>query len=288
MANSKQLRLRSVVGKIGVTAGVLLFCTAHILPIAELNGIIRHDVGIQKYLDLGNQPEFDCVGRYSEAIESTDYAVGVLISPQWVLTASHFVQDSSFWKFGDRFYKTKRIVKHPKLKPGDEEVQWNGWDMALIELEEAVLDIEPAERYYGDKELGQIITKVGYGYIGNGKAGMVSPRKQEKLAGQNTVDAIGGTFENRDFRTDVMVCDFDSPESSEYNHFGSATPLALEIGGSKGDSGGGVFMEINGQSLLVGIVSGALNREIKYGAVLALARVSTANQWIDSVISETE
>ncbi|WP_337251666.1 hypothetical protein [Maribacter halichondriae] len=158
--------------------------------------------------------------------------------------------------------------------------------MALIELDEPVQDMVPAKRYYGNKELGQTITKIGYGFIGNGKTGMDDPRKQEKLGGQNVVDAIGGTFENREFSTNVMVCDFDSPDTPEFNHFGSPIPLELEIGGSKGDSGGGVFMEVDGQMVFVGIVSGALNREIKYGAVMALVRVSRANEWIDSVIVE--
>ena len=247
-------------------------------------GIIRHDVAIEKYRKLGNRVEFKCVGRYSESKESKDYAVGVLISPKWVLTAAHFVQDSSVWKFGDNFYKTKRIVRHPKLKPNAQETQWTGYDMALIELEQSVLDVKPAKRYYRGKEMGQIITKVGYGFVGNGIYGMDSPRKQEKLGGQNVVDAIGGTFENRKFSTNVMVCDFDNPENDELNYFGSPIPLELEIGGSKGDSGGGVFMKDKGKLVLVGIVSGALNRQIKYGSVMALARVSKANEWIDSII----
>jgi len=249
-------------------------------------GIIRHDVAIKKYIELGQKPEFNCVGRYSESLESNDYAVGVLISPVWVLTAAHFVQDTSFWKFGNDFYKTKKIIKHPKLKPNSRETQWNGWDMALIELDKPVLNITPAKRYYGNNELGQIITKVGYGFIGNGETGMDTPRNQKRLGGQNIIDAIGGTFENREFSTNVMVCDFDSPDNPEMNQFGSSIPLQLEIGGSKGDSGGGVFMEKNGEKFLVGIVSGALNRNIEYGSVMALARVSKANEWIDSVIDQ--
>lgn len=266
---------------------IMLLTTTSFAPTrtTELNGIIRHDVLIEKYRELGNQAKFDCVGRYSISEESTDYAVGVLIGSKLVLTAAHFVKDSSVWKFGDRFYRTKRVVKHPELKPGAEETQWEGCDMALVELEIPVKDIAPAKRYYGDKELGNTITKIGYGFIGNGKTGLAQPRVQEKLGGQNVVDAIGGTFEDREFSSNVMVCDFDSHESPEYNHFGSPTPLELEIGGSKGDSGGGVFMEENGDIFLVGIVSGGLNRQIKYGSVMALARVSTANRWIDSVIS---
>jgi hypothetical protein len=84
------------------------------------------------------------------------------------------------------------------------------------------------------------------------------------------------------------VFDFDAPDSTALtsNKFGSAAPLELEIGGSKGDSGAGVFATINGKLMLIGIVSGALNRQIRYGAVAALARVSSANLWIDSVVSD--
>jgi hypothetical protein len=247
-------------------------------------GIIRHDVDIAKYREMGRQSDFECVGRYSISETEEDYAVGVLITSHWVLTAAHFVQDSSVWKFGDNFYRTKRIIKHPKIEPNAEETQWNGWDMALVELENPVVNIKPAERYRGNEELGRTMTKLGYGFIGNGKAGLSTPRTQEKLGGQNIVDAIGGIFEDREFSTSVMVCDFDNPENAESNHFGSPIPLELEIGGSKGDSGGGVFMEDNGTTVLVGIVSGALNRQIKYGSVMALARVSKANEWIDSVV----
>ena len=248
-------------------------------------GMIRHDSDIQKYRDLGNRFEYKCVGRYAVSEDSKDFAAGVLIAPKWVLTAAHFVQSPSVWKFGNSYYKTKRIIKHPNLKPDAQETQWNGWDMALIELEHPVLDIKPALRYRGNEELGKIITKIGFGNVGNGLLGLSTPRIQERLGGQNVVDAIGGIFEGRRFSKNVMVCDFDNPDNSELNHVGSSIPLELEIGGSKGDSGGGIFMNYNKQEVLVGIVSGALNRHIKYGSVMALARVSKANDWIDSTIS---
>ncbi|MEM9141513.1 MAG: trypsin-like serine protease [Bacteroidota bacterium] len=249
-----------------------------------LFGIIRHDVPLSQYREMGARPDFKCVGRYSISETAKAYAAGVLIAPRWVLTAAHFVQDSSVWKFGEHFYATKKIVKHPQRRPNAEETQWNGWDMALVELKKPVLDIIPAVRYRGNTELGKTITKLGYGFLGDGQRGLSSPRSQEKLGGQNVVDAIGGTFEGRRFSTNVMICDFDDPKNPGTNQWGSPIPLELEIGGSKGDSGGGVFMEENGKTVLVGIVSGALNRRIKYGSVMALARVSTASVWIDSVI----
>ena len=254
-----------------------------IVFIIATSGIIRHDKDIQRYIDVGASSEFDCVGRYTTIRDSSNYAAGVLISSNWVLTASHFVEDSSLWKFKNHFYRTKRIVKHPKLVSGSSELQWTGWDLALIELESPVIDVIPANRYRGSGEKGQVISKIGYGFVGNGKLGMAAPRFQQRLGGKNVIDAIGGNFEGREFTTDVMVCDFDSPETDTLNRFGSAKPLDLEIGGSKGDSGGGIFMNNNGRQELVGIVSGALNRQIKYGSVMALARVSRANHWIDTI-----
>jgi secreted trypsin-like serine protease len=254
----------------------------------KVTGIIRHDVDIERYRELGRMPEFSCVGRYSSTIASDDYAAGVLIDKRWVLTASHFIGDSSVWMFGDKYFKSKRIIIHPKIEPGASERQWTGWDLALIELAEPVTHIKPASRYYGTAEVGSIITKIGYGYIGDGVHGMKSPRESERLGGRNTIDAAGGMFESRTFSADVLVFDFDSPISNSSNKFGSAVPLDLEVGGSKGDSGAGVFGQFDNEWKLVGIVSGALNREIKYGSVAALARVSSANEWIDSVINTSE
>lgn len=249
-------------------------------------GMIRHDVSIERYRELGRRPEFKSVGRYSPSVDSDDYAAGVLISKQWVLTAAHFPDGISVWHFGSSFYRTKRIIRHPKLKPGAVEAQWNGWDLALVELDRPVEDVQPAIRYRGREEVGAVVTKVGYGNVGDGLNGLKSPATQERLGGQNVIDAAGGTVELREFGIDVLVFDFDSPLSPASSRFGSPEPLECEIGGSKGDSGGGVFMQHDGKWQLVGIVSGALNRQIKYGSMAALARISSANAWIDSVIAK--
>ena len=280
--------------------GIALACTSSILILLTAyvwqtdahtyttTGIIRHDTDINKYRELGNRPDFKCVGRYSSSEDSDDYAAGVLISPRWVITAAHFVDDSSVWLFGGAYYNSKQIIKHPKLStvPSDRKAQWDGWDLALVELGKPVLNVVPAVRYEGRSELESVVSKIGYGYLGDGVKGMKSPPYQERLGGQNTIDAIGGTVEGIALGPDVLLCDFDSPETDEFNKLGSSTPLELEIGGSKGDSGGGIFLQENGNWQLAGIVSGAMSRDITYGSIMTLARVSSANAWIDSVLYE--
>ena len=97
-------------------------------------GVIRHDVPLSLYRDLARQSDFMAVGRHTDSPESDDYAAGVLVAPGWVLTAAHFVGETSFWTFGEQQFRGVRVIRHPKLEPGATETQWTGWDMALVEL----------------------------------------------------------------------------------------------------------------------------------------------------------
>lgn len=269
---------------------LILICSSFCLRNLRTAGIIRHDTNINEYRKIAAQPQFDCVGRYSNKEESKDYAVGVLIADNWVLTAAHFVENPSVWLFGNQYYKTQKIFRHPELDllSNDRPAQWDGVDLALIKLDRKVKGVRPVKLYKGESELGMTVTKVGYGNIGNGLKGQYHPITQERLGGNNVIDQIGGEINGINLSTDVLVCDFDNPSADSLNNLGSPIPLPLEIGGSKGDSGGGVFYCRGKKCQLVGIVSGALNRQIKYGSLMAFARVSTARDWIEEVISKNK
>ncbi|MEZ5391559.1 MAG: trypsin-like serine protease [Bryobacterales bacterium] len=118
-------------------------------------GMIRHDVPQSLYRDLAKQSDFVSVGRYSDSPDSNDYAAGVLVAPRWVLTAAHFVGETSFWTFGEQQFRGIRVIRHPKLERGATETQWTGWDMALVELDRPVTHIKPAERYRGCADVSQ-------------------------------------------------------------------------------------------------------------------------------------
>lgn len=150
-------------------------------------GVVRHDVELERYRELGRRPEFASVGRYSTSRTSDDYAAGVLIAPNWVLTAAHFPEDGGVWLFGSETYEIKRIVRHPQLVPGAGEQQWTGWDLALVELEKPVVGPTPAARYRGNAEVEKLVTKIGYGYLGDGVNGLKAPPIAERLAGNNEI-----------------------------------------------------------------------------------------------------
>ena len=123
---------------------------------------------------------------------------------------------------------------------------------------------------------------------GTGSSGATTFFDGLKRAGENMVDSVyktpGGS--NR-----ILLADFDSGLSSD-NSYGSKSPLAHESLIAPGDSGGGLFEDFNGQSLLTGITSfgwGRLdgNSNSDYGDVGGWTRVTYFNSWIDSVINQT-
>src|SRR5690606_14756158 len=52
-------------------------------------GIFRHDVSIQKYTELANQAQFDCVGVARDNRNSKVIGSCVLIGERFVLSAAH-------------------------------------------------------------------------------------------------------------------------------------------------------------------------------------------------------
>ncbi len=269
--------------------------------------IIRHDRPAAKYRELGEAPAFQCVGK--AAVEpkpgdktKTFYGSAVLIAPRWVLTAGHVAAkappEKMRYTFGGEQYRAIRCVPRPAPQfPGTlREAALAGIaagaDLALVELDRPVRNVRPAERYRGKEEVGRTMTKVGHGCIGDGLAGMKLPPTQEWGGGNNVIDAAGAKLGKLVVSENVLLCDFDHPSDPTLNRLGAPTPLELEVGISKGDSGGGWFIEEGGSWKLVAITSGnppptgdpGDPGSEKYGAVMAGVRVSTANQWIDGVI----
>jgi len=254
---------------------------------AALAGIIRADRDDQLYLDLGADPLYEAVGQFSWSDTQYDYfASGTLIdSPGnlWVLTAAHVLDSSSIgertFTLGSNSYSVVESDVYPK---------WNGdlsrgYDIALAKLSDAPVGVTPATLYTGSSEAGLIGTFVGYGMTGTGLTGATT-FDSVKRAGQNAIDAFYRTG-----RTSRMFgVDFDDPNGST-QVYGDSAALELEYLTSFGDSGGGVYIDLDGSSYLAGVTSWGADYngnglDDDYGDVGGYIRVSAFTSWIDSVI----
>ncbi len=277
------------------------------------SGIYRHDVNVQDYIDLGKEPQFNCVGQLVIAKEPK--ASCVLVQERFVLTAAHnlvlgeaiadttmvegkqvilYTEDNLHVlppdmisvKFGDKEFGVKGVTIHPFYL--HEETK-GSCDIALIELAEPAQDILTPKLNDKPDEWNSFVIGVGFGVSGPAnRPDLVSP-KNKKIAGQNVIDSIGG-FELSGLKT-LLFADFDHPaDTTCCNRMGSPIPQPLEFMISGGDSGGGLFRYNNNEWELIGITSGGgidLDQFMKsfyYGQVGAWTRVSALHEWISENI----
>lgn len=275
-----------------------------------LAGSIRHDKKAEDYRALGRMKDFACVvqigvkplGRPQILIGGN----GVLIAPQWILTAGHVVAAKPLkrlrFQFGGEIYRAKRLVLHPDFPPDRKSPETrlkahsDGVDLALIELDRRVVNVPPASLYRGEHEVGKTVSIVGDGATADGKAGLTVPITLERRGFHNTIDAAGGNLGDVKLTDRVLLFDFDAPDNAAGNQLGDAKSLDMEGGITKGDSGGGWFIKVDGKWQLVAITSRRLppsgnfddatarKADLYYGAIGVGTRVSTANDWIDEVL----
>ena len=144
--------------------------------------VIRDDVEDSRYrVPASGYPAF---------VDLPGEGHGVLIDPQWVVTAAHAVA----WQPGVGQVTingiprdVERVVMHPgHWQPSqallDQALATWDWtlfrvllassdDIALLKLSQPVTDVAPVAIYKGDNEFGQVIEVVGKGATGNGLTG---------------------------------------------------------------------------------------------------------------------
>jgi hypothetical protein len=276
----------------------LLQAFVFLLFVSEVVAISRrHDVRDHRYISLANG--YPSVGRF---INGFSNGSGVLIAPQWLLTASHnfMFQTAPFaFEIGGELYRIDWSKRHFAALPQPYAADFMR-DIALAHLDRPVNNIVPAQLYAGNDELGMVVTIVGYGMPGDGLHGVpIHGSQRHKRAGQNIIDAIGnydGSQVTVDASGRLIFYDFDSPTRirEARNWFGgSHIPLSLEAMSTSGDSGGGVFVDTLRGRKLVGINSGvfpgaAAGPSHEYGIISRNVRVSSFIGWINETMSKFE
>ena len=264
-----------------VLVGLLRLLASTILhPNSAWSATIRDDQPDSNYLDLAGSLDYAPVGKFVNSWGYTGSAT--LIAPDWVLTAAHSLIAASAATFtiNGNSYASTELFLNPGWQNGHPLC---GYDFGLVHLSTPVAGIAPATLYNGSSEFGQTATFVGFGFTGTGLTGYRT-LDQRKRAFQNIID---GDFGNPSV---LLGSDFDNPHSTADNAFGDAMPLRLEGSVAPGDSGGGVFLTIDSQTYLAGVISfvaatdGSGNSD--YGDVNGFGRVSAFTPWIISTIPE--
>ena len=259
------------------------------------SGVIRDDVPISDYQAVANDPLYASSGKITFGSNS-DWAGGVLVGNNWVLTAAHIVNSNYLnntpsnvqFTVGGNTYSGIAIFVNPGYQSSTPQ---NGNDIALVQLSSPVTNVAPAALYTGNSALGEVGTYVGWGKTGDGLAGMNPSSGATHLGGTNVID-VTGNLVNPSWSSNILLSDFDSPTNSSLNLWGSATPTPLEYLPCDKDSGSGLFVTENGQTYLAGIVDFALfnnnNINFQYGSAIGSTGVAGQVSWIQTVTGVPE
>lgn len=219
---------------------------------------------------------------------------GVLIAPQWVITAAHAIPGHSELKqvvIEGVSRDVERVVTHSGYKTLPQELIDQAMasgeamlivvflassdDIALVKLTRPVSDVAPVAIYKDSDEPGQIVKIVGKGATGTGATGH-DPKGPNRTELRHALNKITSAH-------DRWFCYvFDKPPS--------ALPLEGVFG--NGDSGGPALIQVEGQWLLAGLASWKVvqgnvmtSRPGGYGQTNCNVRLSHYIEWIESVIS---
>ena len=217
---------------------------------------------------------------------------GVLIAPQWLVTAAHAVTWQPEIKqvmVNGVARDVENLVIHPGYKKPPQELldqslaTWD-WtlfraslsasdDIALIKLTKAVSDVSPVPINRGESEFNEIVEIIGKGATGNGETGyqFSDPHRTELRRAQNKVTSAHGRW---------LCYSFDKPSDA----------LPLEGGSGSGDSGGPVLIRSGKGLSLAGLTSWSDPQSTvripgRYGQISCNVRMSHYAEWIESVIS---
>ena len=205
----------------------------------------------------------------------------------YILTSAHNFEpgeDASVWTYVSSTggeYAGAELWIHPGYDHTSEDS--GDFDLAIVRLDELLSDVGPQPLLYqGEDELGGTIVILGYGMRGLGSTGEQSEFYDSAVAAaaMNIVDDVNGECGNH-----CIMYDFDASDGSVNGLDGSPKPINKFEGilGS-GDSGGGTWLDVGGNWVLVGVNS--WGDDSVYGSVSSATRISDHADWVSSVFPE--
>lgn len=268
-----------------------------LLNAAISHAIVRHD-GVDDSIYISAATGFSDVVWIDT---STSGGSGVLIAPNWILTAAHVVDDVTAANLGSMRVGngsqfglgafTADIAQVPILHPDwDRNFQTPnfkdkgnflaGVDLALIKLDNPV-PLPPRRRSSVSPWDFQVSPKVadivGYGLTGTGWSGQTTD-DGKKRAGTNLISMTSGNGR-------IVSTDFDSgttlgsPPRYIHDQDSHPFPTARESSVGSGDSGGPWIVDGS-----VAAITSFGSSDAEYGTRSSATAVSPWNNWINNVM----
>lgn len=254
-------------------------------------GVIRHGIDKNLSLDLASKKEYDCVGKMMQLHRIKGSCV--LIAPRVALTAAHTLVKLSnsplFIEFDSLSVPVDSFVLHPWYSSNKDV------DLAILYLAKPVHTIKPAVLNTTKREIHHIGTSIGYGNfsVANNPRD-ITEAGRFKSAGQNQLDSLVGKAK-KTINRPQLYADFDHPDTAGFNRSGSPVALEMEYGLDGGDSGGGMFINLDGKEVLAGInaiqnknIADIIRTKSFYGSSSQWVRVSIFRKWIKKMIRDYE
>ncbi len=262
-------------------------------------GVWRHDRPESWHLDVNDDIGInDTSAKVTWSVPGVGSYLGssTFIEEDWLVTAAHVAWDLmsgeassvTITTAGGLNYTVQSVYVHPNAAQyvsGDDvyDLNWAN-DIALFKLSQDASGVSTAPRVYGSNEVGYTGWGTGYGRSGTGTTGSTGLSGTYRVTANKIDDTAG--YDDR-----LLIMDFDNPNDTSDSSMGTSSPMHRESLIAPGDSGGGLFIEVNGVMRLAGVHSfgsatdGLINSD--YGDTSGHVRISKHNTWIDSIMSGT-
>ncbi len=229
-------------------AAILFFFLSGSVLGSTIRDVGTTDAG---YQTLASFAQFQSVGLLTSGVGNCS---GTLITGFHVLTAAHCIGSSLNFNIGGNSYGASSSNIFGNTWSGNTLA---GTDIAVIRLSAYVPGIIPANLYTGTDEIGMLGFSVGFGRTGTGLTGDTLA-SGTKRAFDNAIDGTLATIARAGDTinsANILVADFDNPVNTAESSMGTNTAFNFEGNVAPGDSGGGLFVEVDSSWFLAGVTT---------------------------------